>query len=610
VVTTTPVSAAALVDGDRLIVVMSADHLRYLDVATGAVRRELAVPGPVHEFVATDQTVYWSDWHEGAFRYTLGDRAITPIPVKGPIQDLEASPDGARVAIATNGHIVIFDRADQAPPREIVTDTTVMRWRADGTQLAVGVRAGVEIYDVTPTAATFARRAPGLIPTAVAWLGPVAYFGPAQGGLQMTWATGHNGRGPPIGTYTTLATAADNTVVALDVKGAIHVFSPDRDLELHSPMDELRNVVASPRSHFVVGVAAGRLVVWDLAAVLPTGIPSDDLAGASFGSPDELVVMHHFGPWEWINLRTGVHTPMPVTRFMGVPVAAEHGGDLIIANRNIGEPSLLVHRDPPSVETLPIPISVVAFPEGRAVIATPKGDVVEYEVATGRHHTLLNHVGNVTWIYSTRSSLLVLYDDGTVWRRDRQGRETTLRLPAPPPGRGIAGRLDDGDDALLARDRTVLRWSVDGSVRELATLAQPIADLFRLDPRRLFVSTLDHAGFFVGDDGVVSGAFPVGHGWAAVSVDHQLGVAIQPNGVLEATDFAAGLHWELGHSPLYFYQNPALWRDARAVVINRGNDNLAVFDLSRPDDEAGTRRWLDELTNATAAHGPAVLDWR
>ena len=81
------------------------------------------------------------------------------------------------------------------------------------------------------------------------------------------------------------------------------------------------------------------------------------------------------------------------------------------------------------------------------------------------------------------------------------------------------------------------------------------------------------------------------------------------NGV-DLVDLVDGSHWQAIIGGYQELKRPMLSDDGTLLFGMIDYERLLVWDVAVPRDAESTARWLDELTNATAEHGPAALGWK
>ena len=574
-----------LADADRRVVAWYDRRLAIVDVA-GATTVD--VPSPIA--IAALRGVGGAAWlvgHDGSvWRLELDAPVAMRVALPDEIWLIEPSPSGATIAL---GGIAGLWLVRDGEPRQVARGhVAALQWSRGGDRLVAAV--GDRVLELARDGAIVSEHAYAGA-RAVAWQAGAIYVG-ARG--RVTRLAGDAADDIPIaGDVNRLVLARDDSVLALSDADAFTVIQEHALAEI-PPASALDAVTASPAGRFVIGGSDGRILVWDLDAVLPRML-AEGVAGITVLAAGELLV-HAGAASRWLDPVTRRERPVELPAGELV-TAASRTGTVIAIERATGLAVALAAGAARGTR-LDGSVAAAAFvADDRIVAALRDGEVRLYQLPALTWRTLATLRARPVAVAATTSSVIVELADHAVWRHElASGAE--LRLPAVPEERQLAAL--PGGEVLVVDQREVRGWRRDGTLVHHAALEAPGYGAVRVvDARHALFGTADTGASLVDVAGRVTIALPPGSRLTDWDIAAGFLLARAPAGRLALTDvFAAGT-WQLARPTRGRFEHATLASDARhAFALADGA--LLVWTLDAPTP-AGTEAAIARLTDATAS---------
>ncbi len=568
-----PARAVIAEDGRRVRGYAGSTIVR-IDLDTKA-RRDIVAPEQPQSLIVLRDGVVWSDRTKV---YLLSDATTEPIRLDIPLPPhlgIWTSPDDAWLGVCTGTAIHLIKTAEPTRVHEIPDRYCAPRWWAPDLSTfkfytSTGTREIVEVALTDP---------PKVISRT-----PVTK---EHKRLDLQYGRSDASQILPVPSASNLSTFEGGR---LDVRYAsIAVTSPVGDAMLQWPT-QITTVGAAANSPYVLALSRDKVVVWNLAEVLPRRLRDLRASQAAFVADDQLVTE---SPPRWYDLRTGDYTELP-----------EIAPGSFLTGSPRGDAVMLVTFQGPSIArrgSAPKPVGIFAYAAAEiadldhVIYAKADGSLISRDLRTNQDTILLARTTTPRWLTVDDPWIIAAYDDDTVWRHDRAtGRsETQLHKQA----RTIDGTVYSAEGT---RFRT---WRGDGSVEELVAPAT-ILSSFAIDATHAMVyfeteppmlAVFDDKPRLIG----VPVRDPVTTG-PALTIYHERGAVPE----LQITDEVTGIRWVVGRSTRRF-QHPALSRNQRYLLAFTSEDNRfdvpLIWDVSLPATAAATAAWLDQLTNVVSA---------
>ncbi|HEX7703908.1 MAG TPA: protein kinase, partial [Kofleriaceae bacterium] len=269
-------------DAEHTVVLFHDTHVTLVNVASGA-HRDLETPTPVVRLEVAGPIAYYVDPQKELWKLDLAGGAPSKIAIDEPVDGIMPSPDGRWVALAGAQHLMMIDRTAAKPPA-VLTDGIVrdMAWQADAKQFAAITDDEVLSYAIDTSPELEHRYTAG------------THFAVAIAKDRM-YATGPTGvtvqqRDNPVPRvngldFTLGLKLARNDVMIAGRPTGLTVLTEEGDRAIASPV-RLTRIETSPRGSFVVASADGKLLVWDLDALIPRALGGDAISAARFVTGD------------------------------------------------------------------------------------------------------------------------------------------------------------------------------------------------------------------------------------------------------------------------------------------------------------------------------------
>jgi hypothetical protein len=439
--------------------------------------------------------------------------------------------------------------------------------------------------------------------------------------------------GSPAG----LAEARGDTMIAGGSDG-ITVMSEDGDRVLPLTAARVEQVVASPRSPYLLAQVEGRLLLWNLDDIQPRRLSDNPTGRALFADPDHAVAGATLDqPAQALDLTT--RTAVPLGEWQDLRGVTSAGPGRAIA---IVDGARRVHLVVPGKPTVDLPgdIDIAAFATStQLVLATLDGQVFVHDLARGVRAPLVQRRSpllGLAWGRGHHAWVAAAFGDGTLWRKNLAtgATATAARVPAIDPRRLTArdGKLLVGADGgvVFLHGGEVHTWRADGTLGMLARAPKPLDEFGEAGPDHIvaiaddttiYTIDLTHADVTPADltptdvtaaggsaGGIHEALASIASNSAAMAPDTGMLVAIE-RGALTILDPLVHQRWTLAPPGGVAFVAPAISADGRRVIAGT-QGSLLAWSIDVPDSAEATARWLDAMTNAVDDRTPGGLGWR
>ncbi|MEO8548439.1 MAG: serine/threonine-protein kinase, partial [Kofleriaceae bacterium] len=595
-------------DAEHTVVLYHDTHVTLVDVASGS-HRDLQTPTAVAKLEVAGPIAYYIDPQRELWKLDLAGGTPNKIELDEPIDQIAPSPDGRWVALAGAQHVLLIDRTSSLPPEVLAEGTVrVLAWQADAQQLAAITDEEVLAFTMRPAPAVIHRYIAGTHFAIALTRGRMVATGPTG----VTWILRDNPvpRAPGLDYTLGLRTARGEVLVAGRPNG-ITVMTEQGDRAIASP-GRLTGIQTSPKGNFIVGAAEGKLLVWDLDALVPLAFGDDPIANAGFVTGDQVIVTHVDAPAEWIDLRgnkstaigpmVGIHQLAPAPDgHRAVVIDGTHHGRIVAP---VGEPVDLGDD-----------LELAAFVDDQHLALATSGGAVKLAdqtlVARGKLVTALAVAPNGKWIAAG-------FADHVVWRIELATRAASQLEIDLAPLRGALAVAANGDVTFGAGNELRV-WKASGDKQVLARLGRAVSSLVALDEGRVLAIANDGTAVIADAREVAQVALPLTS--PTFAADGSLVGSLAPNGAIEVFDPRAGERWTIAQprDPAQstsvqesrpYVRSVVLAPDGRRILAVT-SDKLLVWTLALPATAEASVPWAEALTNATVPRGPTgPLGWK
>jgi len=623
-----PVVHARFADDERQVVTWGGPALAVLDARTGAERSRVTAAAKIVDLEVVGTTAYWTDDTRRVWQLELGTATPVELAVDEPVDSLAPSPDGRWVALVAENHLLLHDRTQPAtPPQQIMFGKIRdLDWSDDGSHLALLVELGAPTERIAAdasiaTGGQIVHRFHVGARTHIAWSRERMFtIGPQGVGVVSRNETTPRKQmiGEPVGLRETL----DGAVVAASV-GGLAVLTDDGDHVVPMPEGRLEIVEASTRSPYVVGFVEGRLLVWNLADMLPRRLGARAATREAFTGNDRVLIAYPDEPAEWLDLRAD---PPAVEKLAPLPAAlisidgapdgtaacvidAAHRARLLTATgtTDLGNADLCV------------------FSRAGAVLGTTGGTIQLVDPTTKLRTPLVGRTTRLVHVAASRGDgdgwIAAAYLDASLWRVElATGKQSTTPVDRVP---SMIALRPDGSVVFPEGNKLTL-WGPTNELRTMVELPRPVTALGIAGPDRLVAYSEGGLGYVVSlDPAEPSQPFDLA-GVPAATQSPDTGLLVFAyRGAIEVFDPIANHRWTLASSPGLTFTTPLVSNDARRVLARRQVTDREKRDVERREETAllawelvvpatpdDTARWLDQLTNAQLDAQTARLLWR
>ncbi len=630
-----PVVRARFADGERRIAIWHAADLAVLDAATGARTASITAPGPIHDLEVVGVNAYWADEDKKLWHLDLAGTQPIEMSVDEPIEQVAPSPDGRWLALIGENHLLLHDRTQPTLPAQELLFGNVrdLDWSDDGAHLAALVETGEaterQVADISvATGGQIVHRVRVGQRRFVAWSGGRMFtVGPLGVGVVSRYET--SPRRQLEGTPVALRESARGVVVAGST-GGLALLTNDGDHVVPVPSGRLDIVDASARSPYIVGAIAGRLLVWNIADMLPRVLSKRAAAFEAFTGDDRVLVVYPDTTAEWIDLATHKSRAVEGLPSALLSITGSQDGRACLVDATHHAWLIADDHQPVDLGTA----DLCVFAGGRPVLGQVGGTLKVVDLDSSGQPRAAMLVGRPDRLIDAVAAregswLAAAFTDGTLWRADlATGVQTATRAEAIPTM--IAIRRDG--TVIAAQDRAIATWPVGvGQLHDLVDLGERIVALGIAGDDHVVAYTDNNHGYVVGLDP------PYGTSQAFDRPDVSGGsqspatgrMVFANRGAIEVLDPPDPRHpqttahrWVLAASPGLTFASPRVSGDGRTIVARRVVTDPAKREIegtvqtallawrfaipATPDD---TKRWLDRLTNATFDSRTSNLAW-
>ncbi|MFT3694019.1 MAG: WD40 repeat domain-containing serine/threonine protein kinase [Kofleriaceae bacterium] len=480
------------------------------------------------------------------------------------------------LAIAEDGRVAIVDSRGLSVDRKVLVEGRILAttWSPDGNHLAA-VRAD-EVVDIElPTGTLTAYR--GESPLQLGYADGV-FVRSGLGGIRSSraaWVTAAAPDELPVA----LESTHGGALVAGVVTGTVTVFEGTHRVELAGP-SQLTALAANRSSPFVVGLAHGELVVWNLDEVLGRDLLALDMSLATTAAvaPHRLIVGGRS-----IDLATGASVDLSIGDDLPTFVASPSGHRVAcLANGTLTELE-------PTRRVLASGVrGAIMLDDTHLVIVDDRGVSIDGAIVTP---TRIEHL---------RTAAGMLYGEtatGMLLRLDiARGSVTTYPHAIVP----TSWAIDSAGGAWIADGAAIIHW--DAEPQPHATLPHPAIAVIGIADDRLAVDTADE-GELVGltepDHVEPVGSFHTSIGGTPTHEQIVIGTQVVASGLAAITraaggatlfDFGTNVSWSIGPTSPDVHLSPD---GAYAYAFTaRG---LRVWPVLLPETRGATVAWVHTL---------------
>ena len=624
-VTRGPVIHARFADRERKVVTWSGTALTVLDAKSAAPVAVIAAPTKIVDLEVVGVTAYWTDEAKKLWRLDLAGKVPIEIPVEEGVESLAPSPDGRWIALVAENHLLLHDRTQPAEPAQQIIFGKIrdLDWSDDSTHLALLVELGQPTERVAAdasiaTGGQIVHRFRVGARSRIAWNRDRMFtIGPTGVGVVSRNETTPRKQmvGEPVG----LREAFNGAVVAASI-GGLAVLTDDGDHVVPIPEGRLEILEASSSSPFVVGMLEGRMLVWNLAEMLPTRLDTRSITKEAFTGNDRVLLAYPDEPTEWRDLatkKTQKLDPLPAAL---LSIDGSPDGRVACVIDASHRAHLLTEAGSDELG----PADLCLFSGTTAVLGGTAGTIQLVDTTTKLRTPLLARTTRLVHVTTSRAGrwIAAAFLDASLWRADLEtGRQATTPVNGVP---SMIAVLPDGS-MVFPEGRKLTVWRPNNKLELLVELARPITAIGIAGPDRMLVYIEGGIGYVVQLDAAGKKSAPfdlAGVDKAMQSPDS--GVLVFANrGAIELFDPIANHRWTLASSPGLTFTTPMISNDGRRVlarrliterekqiVEQRDETALLAWELFVPTTADDTVRWLDQLTNATVDLQTASLIWR
>jgi hypothetical protein len=533
--------------------------------------------------------------------------------------------------------LLLLDRTQRdAPPQEVFAGRTRdLDWSEDSTHVAVlydtGNKTERTIVDIlmTPAPHIVHRMRVGSNEFAAFTDGRSFVLGPLGVGVSARSEIATTARkqvpGEAIGVH-----ESEGGVIVAGGTGGFALLTETGDLSLVVPTGHLETFAASARSPYVVGMIEDRLVVWNLADVVPRRLAAVQPVIERFVGSDRVLVAYSDHA-EIVELATRKVTPLTAWSSGMLDISASADGRAICLV-DAAHHAMLVTLGQPQAQDVGA-ADFALFAGGKLVLATPTGEIALVDRETRERSVAVVRTTKIAQLaasHATATWIVAAFADRTLWRMNvATSAQATIQIGSIP---GQLAVQDDG--SVLFPDGRMLRvWRGGGAVEPIVELPKPVTgvgilrDAARTGKPELAIAIADDGlGFVVPLDAPrLSPPFDLyAAQMASASIDAGL-LAIASRGSIEVVDplLEVAHRWTLAGAPGVTYTQPQISGDgqhviARAYVTDREKreiesraiNSLLVWRIAVPATPEETTHWLDQLTNAAVDPATNHLGWR
>ena len=598
-------------DAEHTVVLFHDTHVTLVNVQSGA-HRDLETPTPIVKLEVAGPIAYYIDPQHQLWKLDLAGGAPSKLPVEEPIDGIAPSPDGRWVALAGAQHFEIIDRTKTEPPQILSLGIVrAIAWQPDSKQLAALTDDEAIQYSVDPTPQLEHRYFAGTHYAVAVTAGRMFTTGPTGVTIPQEDAPAAriNGLDFTLG----LRISRDDVVIAARPMG-FAMLTEDGDRSIVSPV-RLSHLETSPRGAFVVASTDGKVLIWDLDAMLPHSVGGRGISAARFVTGDQIVAAYVDGPAQWIDLHTNKTTSLVPIVGISELVAAPDGHRAVIIDGThhgwivapVGDP-IDLGNDLDHAAFVDDTHLVLASSQGTISIATD--DVIS------RKHPVVALAATSAqggWVAAA-------FEDRVLWRHNvRLKTSTQLDVDLVPARDALA--LTPTGDVVFGAGNELRVWRSDGTKVTLAKLSRTIGSIVLLGDGRVLaishdgsatISNLAHPS----DDPL---AMPLAN--PSFASDGSLVGSLAPTGAIEIYDPSVDVgRWTLGqptdpdaptvqqHRP--YVQTIAMSPDGQRLLAVT-NAKLLVWTLALPLTAEATNAWgrrADECDDAARLCGADRLE--
>ena len=610
IATLEPARLQATFADDQTVVVWAGRAFTVIDLARGTPT-QIARPDGIRAARGSTGFVYFLDDKHRPWRLAAATGDITAIPIDARVAHLAPSPDGKRVAFAGEHLWLIESRRPDLVEKIHDGKKFDIAWAADGESFAVlgtqeayrvTVHPEIEIVTIGSTNQAIALARGHVYSTGLSGM-LVGERAQGAADLAASFAGLHLARG-------------DHVVGA--TRDGMRVFDGEHGHDIVLPGSPLAILRASPRSPYVIAVAGGALLLWNIDHLVPrrVAVPSY-VQFLAIGDDLVWTITNGGEGGRAIDLRTGA--TRTVGKLPPLHYVANASGSKIVARPIASKQTFVFDRDGNS-QPLPVETTTAAvLDDRRAVLATADHGIAIYDFAT-RAVTPLATLGGPIERVMTREGdprwIVAVLRDGTVWRHDTTTQQVSTTQIAPRHDVYAPAMLTTaatrGGDVFVGVGAVLRRWSATGELTDHVALPRSILRIDLIDDTRAVIVADDRTAYLADlrERERFQRLPELGHTFSFVA-GSPLIVTDDRTGGVTVIDLDANAAWKIARAAPQG-STPALAGDGNTVILRDSALDataIAFWDLALPTTPEATAAWIDGLTNATFDPRTGMLGW-
>ena len=616
---------ARFADNEKKVVTWAGTAMTVLDAQTGAVIGAIQAATPVVDLEVVGVNAYWTDAGKKVWQLDLAGRTPIELALDEPVDSLEPSPDGRWIALVAANHLLLHDRTQPAePPQQIMFGKVRdLDWSDDGAHLALLVELGAPTERVAAdasiaTGGQIVHRVHVGTRSHIAW-SRERMFTIGALGVGVVSRNETTPRKQINGEAIGLRETIDGVVIAAST-GGLAILTDDGDHVVPAPDGRLEIVQASTKAPFVIGFVENRMLVWNLAEMLPRRLAEGDATREAFIGNDRVLAAYPDAPAQWLDLTSGKSRSLPALPAALLSIDGSLDGQSVCVVDASHHARLITEAGTDDLGA----VDLCAFGGAGVVLGSTSGSIQLVDPTTKLRTPLLTRTTRLVHMVVSRGSgkgwIAAAFLDATLWRVDLEtGQQSSTPLTNVP--RMISIRPDGA--MVFPQGNKLVMWTPTNELRTVAELPKPIDGVGLAGADRAIVFTEGGLGYSI-ELATKQVGRPFDLGVLQAAQAPGTGALVYPNrGAIEVFDPLANHRWTLASSPGLTYTQPQISNDGHRVIARRQvtdrekrdvekreQNALLAWQLVVPATPEDTARWLDQMTNAIVDDTGASLTWR
>ncbi len=615
---------ARFADNENKVVTWAGTAMAVLDAQTGAVTGEIKPPTPVVDLEVVGVTAYWTDAGKQVWQLDLAGSTPVELVIDEPVDSLEPSPDGRWIALVAANHLLLHDRTSPTePPQQIMFGKVRdLDWSDDSAHLALLVELGAPTERIAAdasiaTGGQIVHRVHVGQRSHIAW-SRERMFTIGALGVGVVSRNETTPRKQINGDAIGLRETIDGVVIAAS-SGGLAILTDDGDHVVPAPDGRLEVVQASTKAPFVVGFVENRMLVWNLAEMLPRRLAEGDATREAFVGNDRVLAAYPDAPTKWMDLATGKTRSLPPLPTALVSIDGSLDGNSVCVVDASHHARLITEAGTDDLGA----VDLCTFATAGLVLGSTSGSIQLVDPVTKLRTPLLTRTTRLVHMDVSRGSgrgwIAGAFLDATLWRVDLDsGQQATTPVDKVPLT--ISIRPDGA--MVFPQGNKLVMWATNNQLSTVAELPKPIEGVGLVGDLAI-VFTAGGLGYAI-ELATKQVGRPFDLGVLQATQSPGTGQLVYPNrGAIEVFDPLANHRWTLASSPGLTYTLPQISNDGHRVIARRQvtdrekrdaekreQNALLAWQLVVPATPEDTARWLDQMTNAIVDHTGASLTWR